>query len=110
MPVPGKVCVRIVWYSQVLLRIKAHDDLCRILQFLAVSAFSKMPAELSVQHVRQSVYLQGLTRPCGRSGHGMTLAMQGDRTVMLVHGGRSKGDVLHNDTWLLELPAMEVAV
>lgn len=37
----------------------------------------------------------------------MALAMQADKAVMIVHGGRSKGDVLHNDTWLLELPVLE---
>lgn len=47
-------------------------------------------------------------RPCGRSGHGIAVALQPDnKAVMVVHGGRSKGDVLHNDTWLLELPAFE---
>ena len=37
----------------------------------------------------------------------MALAMQAEKAVMIVHGGRSKGDVLHNDTWLLELPVLE---
>lgn len=27
-----------------------------------------------------------------------------DKSALIVFGGRSKNDLLHNDTWLLELP------
>ena len=50
---------------------------------------------------------QGTARPSGRSGHGMALTkLQDDNTGLIVFGGRSKGDLLHNDTWALELPEL----
>lgn len=49
--------------------------------------------------------LQGTARPSGRSGHGMALTkLQDNKPGLIVFGGRSKGDLLHNDTWALELP------
>ena len=46
-------------------------------------------------------------RPPGRNGHGMVLInMQDDKSGLVVFGGRSKNDLLHNDTWLLELPKL----
>ena len=31
-------------------------------------------------------------------------SLQDNKTGLVVFGGRSKGDLLHNDTWALELP------
>ena len=52
-------------------------------------------------------YLQGMMRPPGRSGHGMVpVKLSGSKDGLVVFGGRSKNDLLHNDTWLLELPSL----
>lgn len=32
--------------------------------------------------------------------------LQDNSTGLVVFGGRSKGDLLHNDTWALELPEL----
>lgn len=82
-----------------------HEDSLHVLELLSCLV---QQAECIDMH--SVLHVQGLARPCGRSGHGMALTVQADKAVMVVHGGRSKGDVLHNDTWLLELPALEAAV
>lgn len=54
------------------------------------------------------MFAQGTARPSGRSGHGMALTrLQDNKTGLVVFGGRSKGDLLHNDTWALELPGFQ---
>ncbi|KAL0051175.1 hypothetical protein WJX82_003103 [Trebouxia sp. C0006] len=51
--------------------------------------------------------IQGMARPSGRSGHSMALASLPDNKAgLVVFGGASKNDLLHNDTWLLELPKL----
>ncbi len=32
------------------------------------------------------------------------VTMPGNKAGLVVFGGQSKNDILHNDTWLLELP------
>ena len=52
-----------------------------------------------------------MARPPGRSGHGMALvSMQDNKSGVVVFGGSSKNDLLHSDTWLLELPKFDVEV
>ncbi|KAK9816715.1 hypothetical protein WJX72_004117 [[Myrmecia] bisecta] len=50
--------------------------------------------------------VEGVARPSGRAGHATALVhLEGGRSVLLLHGGRSKDDKLCRDTWVLELPA-----
>ena len=45
-----------------------------------------------------------MARPSGRVGHAAAmLKLPSGKQVMVVHGGRSHGDRLNKDTWLLEL-------
>ena len=49
---------------------------------------------------------QGVARPCGRAGHAMALLqVEGRGHVLAVCTGRTSGDRLCHDTWVLELPA-----
>ncbi|KAL0026102.1 hypothetical protein WJX79_010636 [Trebouxia sp. C0005] len=51
--------------------------------------------------------IQGMARPSGRSGHSMALtSLPDNKAGLVIFGGASKNDLLHNDTWLLELPSL----
>ena len=53
------------------------------------------------------MFLQGMARPSGRSGHSMALtSLPDNKAGLVVFGGASKNDLLHNDTWVLELPSL----
>lgn len=50
------------------------------------------------------VHGQGVARPSGRGGHSSALLrLPSGRSVLVVHGGRTSGDKLLKDTWMLEL-------
>ncbi|BDA42375.1 probable acyl-CoA-binding domain-containing protein 5 at C-terminar half [Coccomyxa sp. Obi] len=50
--------------------------------------------------------IQGVARPSGRGGHASALLRLGSgRSALVVHGGRTSGDKLLKDTWMLELHA-----
>ncbi|KAK9791169.1 hypothetical protein WJX73_004753 [Symbiochloris irregularis] len=53
--------------------------------------------------------VQGAARPAGRLGQTMVLlSPPGDAApVVVMHGGRTWGDNLLDDTWMLQLPAIE---
>ncbi len=56
--------------------------------------------------VRRAWRSQGVERPAGRAGHAMALLQTGaGARALAVCCGRTGGDRLCRDTWLLELPA-----